>query len=300
VTAAILVKDFDRMRIAGRLSRRSSSPLRPSSGVMIRLGRRVLGPRQLNHLVRFEPVLGLIVQAAPEGGSVLDVGSGTHGITALLGDDFQTTVLDADFTDYGAATRVNAGAANRVTGDVRALPFANHRFDIAVAIDLLEHVPAGDRVRAVSEICRVAERRVVIAFPSGEDAIAADRRLAEDLRAKRRRVPPWLDEHLQHGFPDSLQVASAASRFGSVQVFENQSIASHARLIKAELSPMTGATLRLACRPLERLMASRRSGARSLATTILRRIGGRDQSPTYRAVVTVDKRALRQDPQDTD
>ncbi len=266
---------------------------------MIRVGRRVLGTRQINHLVRFEPVLDLIAQAAPHGGSVLDVGSGSDGITSLLGDGFHITVLDADFTDYGAATRMTAGADNRVMGDVRALPFADDSFDIVIAIDLLEHVPAGDRVRAVSEICRVAARRVVIAFPSGEDAFAADRRLAEVLRAERGRVPPWLDEHLQNGFPESRQVAATASRFGSVAKIENQSIASHVRLIEAELRPVTGATLRLACHPLERLLASRRSRARRLATTILCHIRGRDQPPTYRAVVTVDKRSLRHDLQPT-
>lgn len=259
---------------------------------MIRLGRRVLGARQINHLVRFEPVLELIAQAAPCGGSVLDIGSGSQGITHLLGDGFQTTSLDADFTDYGAATG-DARGTNRVTGDVRALPFGDRAFTVAVAIDLLEHVPTGDRAQAVAEICRVAERLAVIAVPSGAEALAADQRLAEALRAKRRYVPPWLVEHLEHGFPEQAQLAATASQFGAVRLFGNESIVSHLWLIKAELSPITGVALRLAGRLMERLLASRRRRSRRLAAIILRQIRGRDQPPTYRTVVAVDTRALR-------
>ena len=256
---------------------------------MIRLGRRLLGARQINHLVRFEPVLELIAQAAPHGGSVLDIGSGSHGITSLLGDGFETTVLDADFTDYGAAPR-DANGANWVRGDVRALPFGDRAFDVAVAIDLLEHLPAVDRARAVAEICRVAERFAVIAVPSGEAALAADRRLAEDLRAKHHYVPPWLEEHLENGFPDRSQLAATASQFGAVRLFGNESIAAHTWLIKAELSPISGAALRLAGRPMERLLASRRRRARRLAATVLRQIRGRDRPPTYRSVLGIDTR----------
>jgi hypothetical protein len=272
----------------------SSLPTSPANSVTIRLGRRVLGARQINHLVRFGPVLELIAQAAPHCGSVLDIGSGSHGITNLLGDGFQTTLLDADFTDYGASTG-GASGADRVTGDVRELPFGDRAFDVAVAIDMLEHVPAGDRAQAVAEICRVAERLAVIAVPSGEEALAADRRLAEALRAKRHYVPPWLEEHLEHGFPERSQLAATASRFGAVRLFGNESIASHTWLIKAELSPISGAALRLAGRPMERLLASRRRRSRRLAATILRQIRGRDRAPTYRSVVAVDIRALRHD-----
>jgi hypothetical protein len=258
---------------------------------MIRVGRRVLGPRQINHLVRFEPVLELIAKAAPHGGSVLDIGSGSQGITSLLGDGFQTTLLDADFTDYGAWTR-DATGANWVRGDVRSLPFADRAFDVAVAIDLLEHVPAVDRAQAVAEICRVAGRLAVIAAPSGEEAIAADRRLAEDLRAKRNYAPPWLEEHLENGFPDRTELAATASRFGAVQLFGNENIAAHAWLIRAELSPLSGTALRLAGRLIERLLASRRRRSRRLAATILRQIRGGDRPPTYRFVVAVDTRAV--------
>jgi hypothetical protein len=143
----------------------------------------------------------------------------------------------------------------------------------------------------VAEICRVADRLAVIAVPSGEEALAADRRLAEDLRAKRHYIPPWLEEHLENGFPDRSQLAATASRFGAVQLFGNENIAAHTWLIKAELSPISGAALRLAGRPIERLLASRRRRSRRLAATVLRQVRGCDRPPTYRSVVGIDTRA---------
>lgn len=263
-------------------------PTWSARSLLIGLGRRLLGSRQLSHLVRFEPVLEQIAGAGAAGGSVLDVGSGSRGVSALLPPGWHATALDADFEDYGATRRRSVPAPDEVVGDVRALPFADGAFDVVVAVDLLEHVPAADRTRAIGEICRVARTRAVLACPAGEDALAADRRLADRLRGRGHAVPPWLEEHLENGFPEPAQLAAAAAPFGSVRVFGNDGIAAHERLVIAEHS-LTGAVpLRLACRPLEYLMASRRPGARRLAARVLRRLRGGDSAPTYRAVVVVD------------
>jgi SAM-dependent methyltransferase len=255
---------------------------------LVRFGRHLLGVRQLNHLVRFEPVLELIAGTGRGGGTLLDVGSGSQGIARLLPTGWRSTACDADFEDYGAAARPPASTAERVFGDVRALPFADRSFDVVIAVDLLEHVPFGDRARAISEICRVARIRAVIACPAGEVALAGDRELASRLQAHGRAVPPWLREHLENGFPETEELAAAAGKFGAVRVVGNESVAAHVRLVAAELSPVAGVVLRLACRPLEHLLASRRRGGHRLAARILRRIRGDDQPPNYRAVVVVD------------
>ena len=258
---------------------------------LITVGRRVLGSRQLNHLVRFEPVLDLIgARAGASGGTLLDVGSGSLGITSLLPLGWDTTTLDANFEDYGAARR-GALRPHQVLGDVRELPFDDRAFDVVVAIDLLEHLPAEDRGRAIGEICRVARIHAVIACPAGVDALEADRRLAADLRARRRPVPEWLEEHLANGFPEPAALIAAAEPFGVVRLFGNENIGAHERLVAAEQSLVPAAALRLACRPLEYLMASRRTRARRLASRLLQRVRDRDRPPTYRAVIAVDTRA---------
>jgi len=254
---------------------------------LIALGRRVLGTRQVNHLVRFAPVLDL-VRAAGSGGTVLDVGSGSLGIGTMLPSDWRVTAVDADFEDYGAARGRPQTGSSRVLGDVRALPFEDHSFDVVVAVDLLEHVPPEGREQAIREICRVARTRAVIACPADEDALTADRELAAGLRDRGQPVPGWLEEHLEHGFPHRARILATAEPFGAARVQGNENIAAHKRLVTAELSLIPALLTRLAAIPLAHLLTSRRRGARRLAAGILHAIRGRDRPPTYRAVVAVD------------
>jgi SAM-dependent methyltransferase len=254
---------------------------------LLNLGRRVLGSRQINHLVRFDPLLKLIGETA-DGGTLLDVGSGSQGITSLLGPGWHTTMVDADFEDYGAAPSRAAVSARSVVGDVRALPFSDHAFDIVIASDLLEHVAPPDRAQAVGEICRVASKRAIIACPAGDAALEADRRLAGYLRAGRRDIPPWLTEHLDNGFPERAQIEAAARPHGAVRLLDNENVSAHVRLVRAELRPLPAVVLRLLCRPLELMLVSRRGRTVTLARGILRAIRGGDRAPVYRTVATVD------------
>ena len=255
------------------------------------LGRQRLGPRQLNHLVRFEPVLDLVRACVPSGGTLLDVGSGSEGISTLLPESWRVTAVDASFDDYAPRTRHRPLLAEQQIGDVRDLPFGDGSFDVAVAVDLLEHVPAADRDRAVSEICRVSRRLAVIACPAGQQALAGDRRLARWFAQRGRPVPAWLTEHLDHGFPEPTGLTAAARHFGEVRLLGNESIQSHERLVAAEHRLVPALLLRLACRPLEWMMTSRRARARRWATAVLDRVRGFDAQPTYRAIVIVGRPA---------
>jgi hypothetical protein len=266
----------------------SSAQSRRITAVLIRLGRRWLGVRQLNHLARFEPVLALVLSSGSPGGRLLDVGSGSRGIATLLPGEWCTTALDANFDDYAGTQRPRRLEPDQQIGDVRALPFPDASFDVTVALDLLEHVPPDDRAQAVREICRVTSLRAVIACPAGAEALAADQRLASRFARSRRPVPLWLDEHLEHGFPDAADLAATAADFGRVRVIGNENIASHERLVAAENRVLPAVALRLACRPLEHMMTSRRPGARSIAAHVLARTRGYDRAPTYRVIAVLD------------
>ena len=268
-------------------SRMTSTRVQRLRSTLARWARRWLGICQLGHLVRFEPVLELILTAGPAG-TVLDVGSGSQGITTLLPPSWQATALDADFSDYAPAASSPRLTPGQMLGDVRAMPFDDRTFDVVVAVDLLEHVPPVDRQRAVSEICRVSRRLAVIACPVGGAAFAADQRLAERIAARGGSLPGWLVEHLDHGFPEIRTITDAASRFGPIRVMGNESVAAHERLTGAELTPIAALGLRLISQPLQALMSSRRRRARRAAAVILKAIRGDDRTPTYRAVVAVD------------
>jgi 2-polyprenyl-3-methyl-5-hydroxy-6-metoxy-1,4-benzoquinol methylase len=114
----------------------------------------------------FEGTLAeLFAQAAPE--SVLDVGCGegvlTHqwaqqlGERRIVGIDLDDEKLKAEW-----ATRRRPNLEYR-TMPAENLPFAEGEFDLACAIEVLEHVP--DPEHTVAEMARVARRHLLVSVP---------------------------------------------------------------------------------------------------------------------------------------
>jgi 2-polyprenyl-3-methyl-5-hydroxy-6-metoxy-1,4-benzoquinol methylase len=114
----------------------------------------------------FETTLGeLFTQAAPE--SVLDVGCGegvlTHqwaqalGERRIVGIDLDDEKLKAEW-----ATRRRPNLEYR-TMLAENMPFADGEFDMACAIEVLEHVP--DPAHTVAEMARVASRHLLVSVP---------------------------------------------------------------------------------------------------------------------------------------
>lgn len=129
-------------------------------------------------------------------GPLLEVGSGTHGITRYLRRP--TIGLDVQFG------RFDLGYLTPVRGSVLQLPFANDQFNHVLSVDMLEHLPAQLRPQAIQELVRVARKRLVIVVPC-EGGQAADRRLARCLSPF--GIPSWLEEHLAHGLPAKSQIS---------------------------------------------------------------------------------------------
>lgn len=94
------------------------------------------------------------------GERVLDVGSGSLGLQGAL-----------RMAGMGARYRVVPTDINRafltrgIVSSAAYLPFKSKSFDAVVAMDLLEHVPSELRAGMVSEMCRVARRRVIVTLP---------------------------------------------------------------------------------------------------------------------------------------
>ena len=117
------------------------------------------------------------------GSRVLDVGTGTgRAALALAKRGAVATGVDASDEMLAVARRraVDAGANVEFrSGDVHSLPFEPRSFDTVVCLRVLMHTP--DWRKALAELCRVADRRVVFDYPALSSAAAiqaAARRLA--------------------------------------------------------------------------------------------------------------------------
>ena len=113
----------------------------------------------------FEATLDeLFARAAPT--SLLDVGCGEGVLTERWARRIDGRVVGIDLDDPALhaqwATRQADNLEYRVTRAER-MPFADGEFDVATAIEVLEHVP--DPGHTVAEMARVARRHLLVSVP---------------------------------------------------------------------------------------------------------------------------------------
>jgi SAM-dependent methyltransferase len=125
----------------------------------------------------------LLGSAAPKRLSVLDVGAGGGDILRALarwcerrGIGFSGVALDSSATTSRIAAAMLADptgrpAARVLCADGRALPFPDHRFDVAISSTSLHHLEPRDAVIVLREMARVSARGIVVSdlrrCPSG-------------------------------------------------------------------------------------------------------------------------------------
>jgi ubiquinone/menaquinone biosynthesis C-methylase UbiE len=96
--------------------------------------------------------------------SVLEVGAGEGEVAGRVRTRFPGAfVAGLDLPDDGLGAHWRARDLAGVFGEDTALPFPDGAFDLVLAIEVLEHVPAPDA--ALAELARVARHDVVVSAP---------------------------------------------------------------------------------------------------------------------------------------
>ncbi|MBE2317404.1 glycosyltransferase [Solirubrobacter sp. CPCC 204708] len=159
-----------------------------------------VGPFTLDAALRYSAVIDLLSDHFHPQVKILEVGSGAGGITEFM--PFPVTGLDAAFDrTEGNATPY----LTRVQGRAQAMPFADDEFDLAISVEVFEHIPQDARAAALAEMVRVTRPggRIIVTFPSGEAARRCDLRLNEAYEARYGQPHPWVIEHIEEGVPDT-------------------------------------------------------------------------------------------------
>lgn len=95
---------------------------------------------------------------------ILEIGAGEGHVSGWLRERFPSARLVAlDLADPELAQRWRAASLDGVFGDGEHLPFPDDRFDLVVAIEMLEHV--NDPPAVLRELVRVGRRSLVCSVP---------------------------------------------------------------------------------------------------------------------------------------
>jgi ubiquinone/menaquinone biosynthesis C-methylase UbiE len=124
---------------------------------------------------------------------ILDVGTGT-GRAALLFARGGARVTAVDASEEMLAIARQRAAAQMVdvkfqVGDAHALDFPERSFDAVVCLRLLMHAPKWRR--CVAELCRVADRLVVVDYPSATSVALIESLARRVAHAAGARTEPY-------------------------------------------------------------------------------------------------------------
>jgi SAM-dependent methyltransferase len=188
---------------------------------------------------------------------VLDVGTGTGRAAFILAlGGAKVTAVDAS-EEMLAIARHRAAEQLLTTikfqrGDAHALEFADRSFDAAVSFRMLMHTPQWQR--CVGELCRVAERLVIVDYPSATSFALFEALARRAMHAGGARTEPYrvftrgaiADAFDRHGFrirsvhrqfvlPIAFHKALRSRRF----TIWSEHLLDHAGLLKPFGSPVT-------------------------------------------------------------
>ena len=205
---------------------------------------------------------------------VLEVGSGSGGAAEWL--DHEIIGVDTSFERTAERGRRNLV---ETPGSVTAIPLPDGSFDAVLCVEMLEHIPAEDRPRAIEELVRVLAPggRLILTFPSGAAARELDRWLADAYAARHGKPHPWATEHLALGAPDADEIAALARATGADVDIQSNAWGPGWRFMHDLYTVGRG-------QPFTRPLFHRPFV--SVVYHVLARLNG---APSYRAVVVVDR-----------
>jgi ubiquinone/menaquinone biosynthesis C-methylase UbiE len=104
-------------------------------------------------VVRRQTLLDHLNRLAPPDAAVLDVGCGLGDVLASMPPSYRLSGMDYATHNVRVATKRLGERAQIVKGSIYEIPFESNRFDVALCLEVLEHIE--DDARGVRDIARV-------------------------------------------------------------------------------------------------------------------------------------------------
>lgn len=161
--------------------------------------------------LRYYPVVEKLNKSKFSKEAVLEVGSGTNGIS----DFYKGEVIgvDADFSKTSTDQNPNI---RHLKGLITVLPFTSNKFHFVVCMDTLEHLSDSLRTEAVKELLRVTRKDgvVFLGFPTGNLSARVEGWINYWFKRIHQKEHVWLLEHKKLGLPNEESVLLAVKENG--------------------------------------------------------------------------------------
>jgi SAM-dependent methyltransferase len=184
----------------------------------------------INWDVRYAKAVALLPELADEAIRVLEIGAGGGGLRRYLA----RPVVGIDLDPRLAAGARPWGVAARAD----RLPFSDRCFDVVLAMDVMEHLTAGERRQAIAEMVRTSRQRVLIGGPLGSFAAWGDAQYLEFRRLRGQPIPSWLAEHMALGIPPVADLLAVLEDLGlDYRLHGNETLVQHYAGVLADEAP---------------------------------------------------------------
>ncbi len=148
--------------------------------------------------LRYAPVISEIEKIKIPNAKILEIGSGSLGITPYLKQNIDA--VDVDFSGPPSPY------IKKIKGKAWSLPFAKNSYDITISVDVLEHIPPQLREKSIFEMIRVTNNLAVIVVPTSQESESQDKDLQAHWNKTFKIKNQFLDEHVKYGLPQSENI----------------------------------------------------------------------------------------------
>lgn len=143
--------------------------------------------------LRYLPVVSEIEKSGLMDPNILEIGSGSLGITPYFKGNVDG--LDIDFS--GPTSKF----LNKIKGQADNLPFHKNSYDVVISVDVIEHLPKSLREKAIFEQLRITKKLAIIVVPVGKLSEDQDRQLFAHWNKIFKTKNQFLQEHIENGLP---------------------------------------------------------------------------------------------------